>query len=101
MVHRVLTDPSLRASWEAELAAMRQRILGLRAELAALSNEAPMLAGIDRQRGIFRLLPLTAEQTDALGRDHGIHMAPSGRINIAGLKKGDAPRLAEALARFS
>lgn len=101
VVHRVLTDPSLRASWEAELVAMRERIIGLRAELAALSNVAPMLAGIDRQRGIFRLLPLSPEQTDQIGREHGIHMAPSGRINIAGLKKGDAPRLAEALARFS
>jgi len=97
IVARILTEPSLRASWEEELAGMRQRIIGLRAELAALSNEAPILAGIDRQRGIFRMLPLTPEQTESLGCDHGIHMAQSGRINIAGLKRGDAPRLAAAL----
>ncbi len=98
VVARVLAEPNLRASWEEELAQMRERVIGLRAELAALSNEAPILAGIDRQRGIFRMLPLTPEQTDRLGCDHGIHMAQSGRINLAGLKRGDAPRLAQALA---
>ena len=97
-VARILTDDALRASWQEELAGMRSRMLGLRAELAALSNRAPLLAGIDRQRGIFRMLPLTPDQTEALGRDHAIHMPQSGRINIAGLKSGDAPRLAEALA---
>jgi aspartate aminotransferase len=101
IVARILTEPDLRAAWEEELAAMRRRILGVREELAALSNEAPILAGIDRQRGIFRMLPLTPEQTERLGRDHGIHMAQSGRINIAGLKRGDAPRLARALAEIA
>jgi aromatic-amino-acid transaminase len=98
VVARILTDPELRASWENELAAMRERMLGLRSELAALANRASMLRGVDRERGIFKMLPLTPEQTEALGRDHAIHMAPSGRINIAGLKAGDAPRLADALA---
>ncbi len=101
IVARVLGEPSLRTSWEEELAAMRARIMGLRAELAALSNEAPILAGIDRQRGIFRMLPLSPQQTDRLGSDYGIHMAQSGRINIAGLKSGDAPRLARALAEIA
>ena len=101
IVARVLGEPRLRALWEEELAAMRARITGLRAELASLSNEAPILAGIDRQRGIFRMLPLTPEQTERLGCDHGIHMAQSGRINIAGLKRGDAPRLARALAQIA
>ena len=100
IVARVLGEPRLRALWEEELDGMRRRILGLRAELAALSNEAPILAGIDRQRGIFRMLPLSPEQTERLGCDHGIHMAQSGRINIAGLKSGDAPRLARALAEI-
>ena len=100
IVARVLGEPRLRALWEEELDGMRRRILGLRAELAALSNEAPILAGIDRQRGIVRMLPLSPEQTERLGCDHGIHMAQSGRINIAGLKSGDAPRLARALAEI-
>jgi aromatic-amino-acid transaminase len=97
-VARILADPRLRAMWEEELEQMRQRMLGLRAELAALANRAPMLRGIETQKGIFRMLPLTPAQTESLGRDHAIHMAPSGRINIAGLKRGDAQRLAEAPA---
>lgn len=97
-VARILADPALRAEWEAELAEMRSRMIGLRAELAALANVAPMLAGIERQRGIFRMLPLDARQIEALANDHAIHLAPSGRANLAGLKVGDATRLAEALA---
>ena len=99
-VARILLDPHLRTLWSEELAEMRQRMLDLRAELAALSNQAPLLRGIEHQRGIFRMLPLTPEQTEILGRDHAIHMAPSGRINIAGLKRGDAGRLAAALAEL-
>jgi aromatic-amino-acid transaminase len=101
IVARILNDQSLRSSWEQELAQMRHRMLRLRTELAALANRAPLLRGVEHERGIFKMLPLSADQTEALGRDHAIHMAPSGRINIAGLKAGDAPRLAEALAAFS
>jgi len=97
-VARILLDAGFRKLWSDELVEMRERMLGLRAELAALSDKAPLLRGIERQRGIFRMLPLTPEQTEALGRDHAIHMAPSGRINIAGLKRGDAVRLADALS---
>jgi aromatic-amino-acid transaminase len=94
----VLTDPTLRASWEEELAGMRARMLSLRTELAALANVAPVLRGVDSERGIFKLLPLSAHQIEALARDHAIHIAPSGRANLAGLKAGDASRFAEALA---
>jgi aspartate/tyrosine/aromatic aminotransferase len=94
----ILTTPHLRALWEEELAEMRRRMLGLRGELAALANRVHMLRGVGEERGIFKILPLSPEQTEALGRDHAIHMPQSGRINIAGLKSGDAERLAEALA---
>jgi aromatic-amino-acid transaminase len=60
----------------------------------------PTGADLSREQRLelFRMLPLTPDQTEALGRDHAIHMPQSGRINIAGLKSGDAPHLAEALA---
>ena len=97
-VAQVLADERLRASWEDELAAMRRRLLGLRDKLGAFASEVPMLRHIQSQRGIFSMLPLTDEQTVTLGRDHAIHMPQSGRINIAGLKTGDAERLAVALS---
>jgi aromatic-amino-acid transaminase len=73
-------------------------MLGLRRELAVLSVRVPILRGIDEQRGIFRMLPLTLPQIRALASDHAIHMAESGRVNLAGLKRGSAERLALALA---
>jgi aromatic-amino-acid transaminase len=94
----VLTEPGLHAAWESELAGMRARMLALRAELAALENTAPILRGVDCEKGIFKLLPLSGEQIDRLARDHAIHMAPSGRANLAGLKAGDALRFAAALS---
>ena len=95
VVAAVLNDEALRRSWREELAGMRTRMLSLREELSALG--APILAGIDHQSGIFRMVPLGPDQVDRLGREHAIHMAPSGRINLAGLRSGDAPRLAAAL----
>jgi aromatic-amino-acid transaminase len=97
-VARLLRDPALAASWREELVGMRQRMLGLRQELEALSNIAPVLRGIAAQKGIFRMLPLSPGEIDRLASEHAIHMAPSGRINIAGLKSGDAERLAAGLA---
>jgi aromatic-amino-acid transaminase len=96
VVH-ILTDPRLTALWKEELAQMRERMLGLRRELAVLSVRVPMLRGVDEQRGIFRMLPLTPVQVRALADDHAIHMAESGRANLAGLKRGGAERLALAL----
>ena len=34
---------------------------------------------------MFAMLPLSKEQIQALREDHGIYMAGSGRINLAGL----------------
>ena len=68
-VGRILADPRLTGLWEEELAGMRRRMLGLREELGAFSNSVPMLRDIPSQRGIFAMLPLSAEQTETLGRD--------------------------------
>lgn len=92
----ILTRPELRTEWESELAGMRTRMIELRAELEATGS--PWLRGIAAQRGIFRSTPLGPDHVDRLARDHAIHMAPWGRLNLAGLRPGDAPRLAEALA---
>src|SRR3546814_14105972 len=77
---------------------MRLRLLGLLSDLVVYSGEVPMLRHIQSQRGIFSMLPLTAEQTEILGRDHAIHMPQYGRINIAGLKKGDPARFADGFS---
>ncbi|MDZ7895230.1 MAG: aminotransferase class I/II-fold pyridoxal phosphate-dependent enzyme [Sphingobium sp.] len=92
-VRIVLDDPALRADWQAGLD-MRGRINQLRTLLAAAH---PALSPIGEQRGLFAMLPVSAQAVDTLRRDHGIYMASSGRINIAGLRTDQVPTLVEAL----
>ena len=47
------------------------------------------------------MLPLDKEQIAALRDDHGIYMAGSGRINVAGLTSGNIDKFVAALARRS
>ncbi|MFN4224969.1 MAG: aromatic amino acid transaminase [Hyphomonas sp.] len=103
IVATLLGDDALRAEWEAELTAMRERMKSLRAAFAdALvaatgSNE---LAQLRRQNGMFSQLPVSAAQTVELREKHGVYMPASGRINIAGLHPDDIPKLAEILAPY-
>ena len=101
IVAMVLSDPQLRASWEAELGAMRARILAMRAALhAALTARLP---GRDfdyflTQRGMFSYTGLTAEQADRLREDHALYMLRSGRICVAGLNSSNVAATAAAIA---
>jgi aromatic-amino-acid transaminase len=47
---------------------------------------------------MFAVLPLSKEQIERLRSEHGVYMAGSGRINIAGLTMGSLPRFVAALA---
>jgi aromatic-amino-acid transaminase len=101
-VTMVLTDPELRADWEAELEAMRTGMLHLREALAA---ELRARAGSDRfaflaeHRGMFSRLGATPEQVQRLREDHGVYMVGDSRMNIAGLNEATVPILAEAIVR--
>ena len=101
IVHRVLTDPALRASWEADVAAMRGRILAMRRSLhAALTARQP---GRDfgyllSQRGMFSYTGLTAAQVDRLREEFGVYLVRSGRLCVAGLNTGNVARTAAAMA---
>lgn len=98
LVGHILSDRDLSGSWRSELKEMRERILRARSELVEYGSDTPALAAIGGQKGIFSLLPISERQSEQLGLEYGIHMPASGRINIAGLKTGDAERLASALA---
>ena len=101
IVSRVLTDPKLRASWEAEVATMRERILAMRRRLhAVLCTKKP---GRDfgyflGQRGMFSYTGLSAVQVDRLREEFGVYLIRSGRICIAGLNEGNVERAALAMA---
>jgi aspartate aminotransferase len=101
IVDRVLSQPQLRRSWEAELAAMAARINGLRKlladELAARMSGADF-SWITRQRGMFSRLDLTPGMVGTLRDEHHVYVAPDGRINIAGVSAGNVDHVAAAIA---
>ncbi len=98
-VRMILEDEGLTADWLAELEDMRQRIRSVRDKLAAASNAGGVnLEPLGRQNGMFAMLPVTKEQVQALREDHGVYMAGSGRINVAGLTMGNIDKFVSALA---
>lgn len=96
-VREVLADDGLRASWRAELDHIRAHIKGTRAALAEQRvNSIPMHL-IAAQKGMFSTLPLSEAQIVRLREEFGIYMTDAARINVAGLRRADIPRLVEAL----
>jgi aromatic-amino-acid transaminase len=96
-VRTVLADDALRASWRAELDAIRSHIKRTRASLAAARINALPMQAIAAQKGMFSTLPLSALQISALRSEHGIYMTDSGRINVAGLRRADMAPFLHAL----
>jgi len=101
IVSRVLGQSDLRAAWEADVAAMRERIAAMRRSLhAVLGAKRP---GRDfgyflTQRGMFSYTGLTAAQVDRLREEFAVYLVRSGRICVAGLNSGNVERAAEAIA---
>ncbi|GAD49056.1 putative aromatic-amino-acid transaminase [Caenibius tardaugens NBRC 16725] len=96
----VLEDAGLTKQWLAELDAMRDRMREMRDTLAAADNR---VAGLDltaiaTQNGLFSILNLNKDQILAIREKHGVYMAGSGRINVAGLTRGNIGKFIEALA---
>ena len=100
VVTTILTDPALRADWEAELEDTRNGMLALRQQLA---DELKRLTNSDRfdflahHRGMFSRLGTTPEMVEKLRADHGIYMVSDSRMNIAGLNAQTVPILAKAI----
>ena len=101
IVATVLTDPALRASWEAELGAMRERILAMRKQLHDVLRSKLPGRNFDyflTQRGMFSYTGMTAEQADRLREEHAVYMLRSGRICVAGLNSSNVEATAVAMA---
>ena len=98
-VRIVLEDEPTTALWLDELDQMRARVRQVRAALGEAGRIGTLdLAPLARGQGMFAMLPLSKEQIDRLRSDHGIYMAGSGRINVAGLTMGNLPKFVAALA---
>jgi aromatic-amino-acid transaminase len=97
----VLTAPALRPNWEAELGAMRERILSMRRKLHAVLVAKVPGRNFDyflTQRGMFSYTGMTTAQVDALRETHGVYMVRSGRICVAGLNSSNVEATAVAMA---
>ena len=101
VVATLLNDPGLRAQWEGEVNAMRERIKAMRSALhEVLCTKLPG-RNFDyflTQRGMFSYTGLTAAQVDALREQHGVYILKSGRMCVAGLNRRNVEPVAVAMA---
>tara|TARA_R110002049_G_scaffold177382_2_gene344515 strand:+ start:2142 stop:3329 length:1188 start_codon:yes stop_codon:yes gene_type:complete len=98
---RVLSDDHLTGIWRTELSAMCQRINGLRSELrqALEARCGGDFAFIEREKGMFSFLGLSATQAIRLREEHSVYMLDSSRINVAGVNRGNIDYIAESVAK--
>ena len=101
IVARVLGDAALRASWETDVAAMRQRILEMRRALHAVLSRRLPNRSFDyflTQRGMFSYTGMTPEQVERLREQHAVYILRSGRMCITGLRTTNVEQVAQAMA---
>jgi aromatic-amino-acid transaminase len=101
VVTRLLTDPALRASWEADLEAMRARMASMRVALHAALTKRVQDADFGyllRQRGMFSFTGLSPAQVDRLKDEHAIYLLRSGRLCVTGLTPANVDTVADAIA---
>lgn len=100
VVATILADDGLRARWREEVRGMRERINGNRRRfvdgLAAAG--APDFSRLLRQRGMFSLLGLSAEQVRRLKEEHAVYVVGGGRVNVAGITSANLGPTCAAIA---
>ena len=101
IVNTVLSDSTLRQSWNSELDQMRNRIKQLRTAFVATMKEvAPQrdFSFLSDQRGMFSYSGLSGQYAESLKTDHSVYILGTGRINVAGINDANRQRLCEAIA---
>ena len=98
-VRLILEDEALVKVWLDELDDMRGRMAQVRARLAGAGKAGSVdLSPLGAQNGLFSIVPLNADQILAMREKHGVYMAGSGRINVAGLTMGNIDKFIAAVA---
>jgi aromatic-amino-acid transaminase len=101
-VRLIFEDAALIALWQDELDTMRARMNQVRTQLAAAGQQGGVdFTPLGHQRGMFSVLPLSGEQVLRLRDEHGIYMAGSGRINVAGLTTANIDKFVADVAAVS
>ena len=97
---RILSDQALDEIWRTELVDMCARMNGLRTGLREKLEAASGgdFAFIEKEKGMFSFLGLSAEQAIRLRDEHSVYMLDSSRINVAGVNARNIDYLAQAVA---
>ncbi|MFT5664622.1 MAG: aromatic-amino-acid transaminase [Gammaproteobacteria bacterium] len=101
VVTTILTDEKLRAEWEAEVDAMRNRILAMRklfVETLKQKGVAMDFNFIERQNGMFSFSGLSTEQVLKMRENSAVYAVNSGRFNVAAMTESNMDALCEAIA---
>ena len=101
LVAAVLGEPALRAAWEQELGAMRERIQAMRRVLHdTLKKKMPRrdFGYFLSQRGMFSYTGLGPQQVDRLREEFAVYLVRSGRLCVAGLNTGNVEATGLAMA---
>ena len=101
LVAAVLAEPALRAAWEQELGAMRERIQAMRRVLHdTLKKKMPRrdFGYFLSQRGMFSYTGLGPAQVDRLREEFAVYLVRSGRLCVAGLNTGNVEATGLAMA---
>jgi len=100
VVATILSDAELRARWMDEVTEMRGRINGNRHAFVdglAVAG-APDFSRLLRQRGMFSLLGLSADQVKRLKEEFAVYVVGGGRVNVAGFTKRNLEPACRAIA---
>ncbi|NLX13210.1 MAG: aspartate/tyrosine/aromatic aminotransferase [Phycisphaerales bacterium] len=101
IVTTVLQDTALNKLWVDEVAAMRNRINGMRHLFVDTLKTKGVRQDFDfitNQRGMFSFSGLNDEQVQTLRDKYGIYIVGGGRINVAGMTTSNMDRLCTAIA---
>lgn len=100
VVYTIMQDPELKAEWQAEVAAMCDRINYLRGQLVTKLSQSSCskdFSFIKNQRGMFSYSGLTVEQVHRLRNEFAIYIADTGRMNVAGITDENIDYLVNAI----
>ena len=100
IVDIILHSGELTALWLSEVAGMRERINGLRKELAeriAAAGIEQDFSFLQRQSGMFSFLGLSVEQVRRLREEFSIYTVDSARVNVASFNDSNIDYFIESL----
>ncbi|KAJ5107458.1 hypothetical protein N7456_004133 [Penicillium angulare] len=100
IVNTILSDNSLRQTWEQDVKTMALRIRdvrsALRSELERIETKGDW-SHIERQIGMFSYTGLSRQQVEMLKNQYHIYMLGNGRMSMSGLNEENVAYVAQAI----